>query len=95
MNDGAFDDLGGQTPTEDQTDAWDVGGAIYEPCKECGAAADERCTVMTGAGRRERHIPCLSRMRGSPVRCSEGHLITTDAEMRCSCGCPAPCQWCP
>lgn len=61
--DGAFDELGGGNPTEDQTDAWDVGGAIYEPCKECGAERDVRCrNPITGA---ERHSPCISRLKGA------------------------------
>jgi hypothetical protein len=62
MNDGAFDELGGNTPEQDQTDAWDVGGAIYEPCQECGAARDKRCrNPITGA---ERRAPCISRLKG-------------------------------
>jgi hypothetical protein len=62
MNDGVFDDLGGQVPQEDSTDAWDVGGAIYEPCQECGAERDKRCVnPITGV---ERHSPCVSRTCG-------------------------------
>jgi hypothetical protein len=62
MNDGAFDELGGNNPEQDQTDAWDVGGAIYEPCPSCGVKADERCrNSITG---KESHVPCVARLVG-------------------------------
>lgn len=63
MNDGAYEELGGTAETNDSTDAWDVGGAIYEPCKECGAGRDVRCrNPITGD---ERHSPCVSRLKGA------------------------------
>jgi hypothetical protein len=64
MNDGSYEDLGGVVPQEDSTDAWDVGGAIYEACAKCGAKAHERCTVMTASGRKERGMPCIGRIVG-------------------------------
>jgi hypothetical protein len=62
MNEGVFDDLGGGLSEEDQTDAWDVGGAIYEACQECGAERKMRCrNPITGL---ERNAPCISRIKG-------------------------------
>jgi hypothetical protein len=63
-HDGSYDELGGGLPEEDQTDAWDVGGAIYEACEVCGAERGFRCTVETASGRRERGMPCLGRLKG-------------------------------